>query len=186
MSPAVPLSLRAPASSLVAHPRTPLAAVRQVRVLARRDPAGVLELHYRLEGDLPCIAIPVAGEGGAADDLWRHTCFEAFLAAPDSSAYRELNFSPSLAWASYHFGGYRERLAAQPRDPPPQLAVRRERDALALHAVVRLGALAASVPLRVALSAVVEDFRGVLSYWALRHPPGKPDFHHPHGFVLEI
>jgi len=182
----VPLSLRAPASSLVAHPSTPLAAVRQVRVLTRRDPAGVLELHYRLEGDLPHITIPAPGDGGAADELWRHTCFEAFLAAPGASAYRELNFSPSLAWASYHFGGYRERLAAVPQEPPPQLAVRRERDVLALNAVVPLGALAASAPLHVALAAVVEDFRGGLSYWALRHPPGKPDFHHPHGFVLEI
>ena len=50
MSPAVPLSLRAPASSLVAHPSTPLAAVRQVRVLTRRDPAGVLELVSGMPG----------------------------------------------------------------------------------------------------------------------------------------
>jgi hypothetical protein len=27
---------------------------------------------------------------------------------------------------------------------------------------------------------------GALSYWALRHPPGKPDFHHPAGFALEL
>jgi hypothetical protein len=51
-----------------------------------------------------------------------------------------------------------------------------------------------NVPLRVArrrlaclgLSAVIEDLDGVLSYWALRHPPGKPDFHHPDTFALEI
>ena len=36
------------------------------------------------------------------------------------------------------------------------------------------------------LSAVIEDPNGVLSYWALRHPPGKPDFHHPDTFALEI
>jgi hypothetical protein len=40
--------------------------------------------------------------------------------------------------------------------------------------------------LSVALSAVIEDNRGMLSYWALKHPPGKPDFHHRDGFALEI
>ena len=32
----------------------------------------------------------------------------------------------------------------------------------------------------------IEDEAGALSYWALRHPPGKPDFHHPAGFALEL
>ena len=41
-------------------------------------------------------------------------------------------------------------------------------------------------PLRLALSAVVEADDGTLSYWALRHPPGRPDFHHADGFVLRL
>ena len=40
--------------------------------------------------------------------------------------------------------------------------------------------------LRVAMAAVIEDDTGGLSYWGLRHPPGKPDFHHPNGFALEV
>jgi hypothetical protein len=36
------------------------------------------------------------------------------------------------------------------------------------------------------LSAVIEEKNGVMSYWALKHPPGPPDFHHASGFVLEI
>ena len=40
--------------------------------------------------------------------------------------------------------------------------------------------------LRLALAAVLEDQQGALSYWALAHPPGKPDFHHPVGFTLEL
>jgi hypothetical protein len=40
--------------------------------------------------------------------------------------------------------------------------------------------------LRLALTAVVEDARGRLSYWALRHPPGRPDFHHRDGFALVL
>lgn len=36
------------------------------------------------------------------------------------------------------------------------------------------------------LSAVIEEADGTLSYWALAHPAGKPDFHHPDCFVLEL
>jgi hypothetical protein len=42
------------------------------------------------------------------------------------------------------------------------------------------------VPLRLGLSAVIEDHYGRLGYWALRHPPGKPDFHNAACFALEI
>jgi hypothetical protein len=40
--------------------------------------------------------------------------------------------------------------------------------------------------LRVGLSAVIEANDGTLSYWALKHPAAKPDFHHPDSFVLEL
>jgi hypothetical protein len=36
------------------------------------------------------------------------------------------------------------------------------------------------------LSAVIEEANGRLSYWALAHPPGKPDFHHSDCFALEL
>ncbi len=37
---------------------------------------------------------------------------------------------------------------------------------------------------RLALSAVIEEVRGRLSYWALTHPTEKPDFHHEAGFLV--
>jgi hypothetical protein len=40
--------------------------------------------------------------------------------------------------------------------------------------------------LQVGLSAVVEEESGTLSYWALKHGPGKADFHCPDGFLLEL
>jgi hypothetical protein len=39
---------------------------------------------------------------------------------------------------------------------------------------------------RLGLSAVIEEERGMLSYWALKHPTGRPDFHHPDAFALEL
>jgi tRNA modification GTPase len=54
---------------------------------------------------------------------------------------------------------------------------------LELEALIALGEEAR---LSLALSSVVESAQGELSYWALRHPAGKPDFHHPDSFALEL
>ena len=40
--------------------------------------------------------------------------------------------------------------------------------------------------LAIGLAAVIEETSGTLSYWALRHAPGKPDFHHPDAFALAL
>jgi hypothetical protein len=43
-----------------------------------------------------------------------------------------------------------------------------------------------SATLHLGFTAVIEDRDGRLSYWALRHPPGKPDFHHADSFALKL
>jgi hypothetical protein len=40
--------------------------------------------------------------------------------------------------------------------------------------------------LAVGLAVIIEEESGGLSYWALRHAPGKPDFHHAGAFALEL
>jgi hypothetical protein len=42
------------------------------------------------------------------------------------------------------------------------------------------------LPWRYGLSAVIEEEGGNLSYWAIAHPEGKPDFHAPACFVGEL
>jgi len=72
---------------------------------------------------------------------------------------------------------------------PPSLEVRNFDDRLELDAAIRLPEPVdppGGRTLKLALTAVVEDNSGTLSYWALQHAPGKPDFHHPDGFVLEL
>ena len=39
---------------------------------------------------------------------------------------------------------------------------------------------------RLGLSAVLEEKDGTKSYWALAHPPGAPDFHHPDCFAAQL
>jgi hypothetical protein len=107
----------------------------------------------------------------------------------DGPGYYEFNFSPSLDWAIYRFSAYREGMSPAEIGRAPEISVRRRDDGLELQAAVRLdklGALSDARYLRIALAAVIEDQNGRLSYWGLCHPPGKPDFHHPNAFALEV
>jgi hypothetical protein len=163
--------------------------LRGMNARVRRGQSDSLVFQYVLIAEMPAIRVPSAQSPGPADGLWKHTCFEAFMAIPGMPGYYELNFSPSQQWAIYRFSGYRERMSPTDVTVPPELNVRRFDDRLELDAVVRLSeltALEAGCTLKLALTAVVEDNSGTLSYWALQHAPGKPDFHHPDGFVLEL
>lgn len=174
---------------LVRHPETPGPAVRTVEARVSWSRGGALVLSYLLNGNLSRLEIPPPRAPRRADRLWEKTCFEAFVGAMGNPAYTEFNFSPSGEWAVYAFRGYRERALLAEETSPPKITARRERESLALEAVVGpdlLPALAPGLGLRLGLGAVVEEATGMLSYWSLRHPPGKPDFHHPDGFALEL
>jgi hypothetical protein len=173
--------------SLLVHPDTPSEVVR--RVAACVEPVGPdsLRFQYVLEADPRHVRIPQpVQDAGRADKLWAHTCFEAFVGLARSPQYLELNFSPSGQWAAYRFDSYRQGMVPA-LDAAPRLAVRHDKERLELQAEVRLsGEASGDRRLRLALSTVVEDREGRLSYWALRHAPGRPDFHHPESFSLAL
>ena len=174
---------------LTAHPSTPQDAVRSLGVQLRAEEPDILVFQYSLDADMSRVCVPLSGAGGWADALWKHTCFEAFVASADASGYYEFNFSPSLDWAIYRFSAYREGMSPALIGRAPTISVRRGGSGLELQSAVRLEHLPDLLDahhLRIALAAVIEDENGGLSYWGLRHPPGKPDFHHPNGFVLEV
>jgi hypothetical protein len=95
----------------------------------------------------------------------------------------ELNFSPSSEWAAYRFTGYRDGMVPAHDLAAPRIDVSADGQALELQVLVDLPADAVG-PL--ALSAVIEETGGPLSYWALGHGPGKPDFHHWRSFAVEL
>jgi hypothetical protein len=183
MSPAIACS------RLTHHSQTPSQAVHGLEVSVYSMQPGAIDLTYVLGGNLDRLRIPVQLSPRRVDGLWQHTCFEAFVAVTGSAAYFEFNFSPSGEWAAYAFRDYRDGGAINDDKLDPKIVVRKEAETLELTAVIRMGRLPAVHPdaiLRLGLSAVIEDIDGQLSYWALKHPPGKPDFHHSDNFTLEI
>lgn len=168
---------------LHAHPGAATAtAVHALAARVERRADGTLALRYRLQGELARLRTPAPRPPARTDGLWAHTCFELFVAIADGAGYCEYNFSPSRQWAAYAFRGYRERDADPQLDAPP-IAVHTHGDVLELDTCVPAPP---GLALRLALTAVVEDAAGALSYWALRHPAARPDFHLREGFVLAL
>jgi hypothetical protein len=174
---------------LQCHPETRRSPAHSIEVNLYLTRDETLALTYVLKGDIGCLKIPPPQQARKADHLWQHTCFEAFISVEHKPAYYEFNFAPSGEWAVYAFRSYRNSEPLEDEPLAPGIVVRQGGNSLELDAVVRLERLPKldmQSRLRVGLSAVIEENDGVLSYWALKHPPGKADFHHSDNFALEI
>jgi hypothetical protein len=175
--------------TLLLHPDSRCAAVHRIQVAADRPHPGTLTLDYVATGAIADVQAPRAVPSRRADELWRRTCFEVFLRPGAAAAYLEGNFAPSTEWALYRFSGYRAGMQSAETIPSPRIAVQADATRLTLQVELDLTALpeiAAAATWHVGLSAVIEERNGNVSYWALRHPPGKADFHSADGFVLAL
>lgn len=154
--------------------------------MAHRSAAGVLAIGFVVHGDISAIKLPHRTTPARADDLWKRTCFEAFVQARDSRAYCEWNLSPSTQWAAYAFERFREGMHNQAGALAPRIETHSEPRRYQLRAAIDVSEapLPPDVPWRLGLTAVIETTAGV-SYWALAHHSQKPDFHNAAGFVYE-
>jgi hypothetical protein len=167
---------------LICHADAPPLAVTGVSVNWTELTDGRLMLRYRVDG---CgqLAVPEFAGVGRGEGLWQATCFELFL-LDTGGTYREFNFSPSQRWAAYHFASYREgrndgELIAAP-------AIASQRGDRIFTCTVFLDSRELRGATRTGISSVIEETGGTRSYWALAHPPGKPDFHHPDCFARTL
>lgn len=154
-----------------------------------RPGPGLLALRYVVTHPEGSLVVPALTNGARKDTLWKQTCFEAFIRIPGGEAYYELNFSPSSEWAAYRFDGFRAGMTMADGIEAPRIEWNTARDGFELHAQSDLSGLAGlptATPWRLGLTAVIEDAPGQLSYWALTHPPGVPDFHNAAGWVAEV
>jgi len=171
---------------LQVHASAPAAEVRSLNARLEFPKDGALQLRYVLDAHVPRLSVPAPAAASRTDELWKHTCFEAFIRPHGAKFYYEINLSPSSQWALYRFDAYREGMKPVKAEKGLSISVQRSDFKLELRAVVNLDDLPElrdSTHLDVALAAVIESADGKLSYWALRHPGEKPDFHSDGSFV---
>jgi len=173
---------------LLPHPATAPAAA-PFKLWANVDYAGafgataILNLWFGVGAPLSRFVMPSSDEPGRRDELWRTTCFEAFLRADGDEAYREWNFAPSGDWAAYDFPARREHRSEGAVDNPPYIRIEDNLTWFVLGATV---ALEAGREWALGLSAVLEEQDGTKSYWALAHGADQPDFHDPACFTARL
>ena len=169
------------------HPDSRCDAVDKIEAQAERVGPAALLLTYTVTGQLEHMVVPELADPDRTDGLWQHTCLEAFVRPCPGSAYAELNAAPSRHWAAYLFDGYRSGMR-EAEIGAPKIEVRLEEGNLRLQAAIDFADLPgfSRTPWQVGLSAVIEEAGGRKSYWALAHPPGKADFHHSDGLVLQL
>ena len=174
--------------ALKLHPDSLGSAVTRVEAEALCGGAGNLVLSYFVTGRISELRLPPNAAATRTDELWQHTCFEAFVRRSPGLGYYEFNFSPSLQWAAYRFSTYRDGMCIATEISAPRIETQSGSEHYALHASLALdhAKLPGDGPLRLGLSAIIEETSGRKSYWALAHQSGKPDFHHPDCFACEL
>ena len=173
---------------LVPHPEAGSAAIQSVEVEVVRGKDAVL-LRYSVES-AGTLFLPAHGRE-RSDNLWQGTCFELFV-KPESRGYVEFNFAPLSAWNAYSFVDWRMGKRPYQPDVEPRIADSRtdsrkdefpgryQMDAIISPDVLSLA------PAAVSLAAILQEENGKMSYWALAHPLGDPNFHHPDCFIATL
>ena len=176
--------------ALCPHPAQPPAVAMQMEagVALQSDDALVFsfQCRYPHASSDTQILLPAPTEPIACDNLWQHTCCEAFVSAADADDYLEFNFSPSGCWAVYRFDAYRVRDESYVCLFVPQIEFRQHTDGFELIATISSKVLPKAISWLVGLTAVIETTDAHKSYWALRHDAAAPDFHLKSQFLLTL
>ncbi len=148
----------------------------------------VLSVRCALRGDRSTLSVPARADAPERRDrLWEDTCFELFVGAEGSAAYREFNFSPAGHWNVYRFDSYREAMREEPAFASLPFGILADAQALRLSVDIDLGKiLPPGKALDVGVCAVVRARAGDVGHWALAHPGPRPDFHLRDGFRLKV
>jgi hypothetical protein len=173
---------------LIPHPDFPAPRIA-ISVEAARTVEGDFVLHYVVTGETDRIRIPEPVRYASRhENLWHHTCFEAFVVVVDDGSYFEFNLAPSTGWDAYRFRRYRDR-DIHLSFPAPHFDVERGNGCFEMTVVLDVTEtpeLAENVDWRLGLTVVVEAADGTKSYWALVHPHGPPDFHNADCFIAHL
>jgi hypothetical protein len=156
--------------SLVRHPDAPVGAIHSIEAELDRLPGGAIAT-FRILGDISKLIIPPPATPERADNLWRTTCFELFVAG-EGAKYREFNFSPSGQWAAYDFDDYRAGMRNASANVESEIY--QTNNTLDFSAKINTEF---ANPVLIGLTAVIEESDGAIRYWSTAFAPGKPDFH---------
>jgi len=151
-----------------------------------------ISIEYLVSGELDKCSIPAVNSyPSRVDELWCHTCFEAFMCFENAEGYYELNISPTEDWNFYSFAGYHKDRSTEYRvdaiHQESQLYQNSFRKVVEFDIRKIFPDITDEQSLFLNVTAVIEDRNQNLSYWAHTHcNASRPDFHLREGFSIRL
>jgi hypothetical protein len=153
--------------------------------IARHE--NLLSITYTLTGDIQFVIIaPPSNNPSRQHELWENTCFEFFIGIKDSPRYWEFNLSPRGDWNIYRFDNYRQGMQEEIAFNILPFTVQQSSDSLMLTLDVNLDEIISKQVIEVAITTVIKNSDGEVSYWALVHKGTQADFHLRDSFIIEL
>ncbi len=135
-------------------------------------------IQYSLTGALEHICWPAPDVAPQRrDELWQHTCLEAFFSDEQQAhaPYSEINISSAGNWNYYEFSAYR---SGQQTPGDVFVSLKRRNSSDKAQFQIEIKSPHRALPQKYCgLSVIIEFVDGEKSYWALDHALTKPDFH---------
>lgn len=141
---------------------------------------GLLRLKFAWEDSDNEIQFQLNQAPQRTPELWKTTCFEAFLQPVGQNRYFEVNLASSGAWEAYEFSSYRSP------QPPQQTAKIQLTDFKKMNNSIeaQFSIDDGHLDWNCSLTAVIELKTTQKYYLATKHAGDKPDFHLHESFSL--
>lgn len=149
---------------------------------------GILNINLAINGETDSILLDLNRDDPVErrDELWKHTCFELFIAEPGKNNYWEYNLAPNGHWNCYQFSHYRSPPIKAEDAGVINSRIWHSGNQVNVSYHATLATELHNKTLEANLCCVIENKNHQHYYHASAHPADKPDFHDRRGFVLNI
>ena len=134
-----------------------------------------LFISFTVKGKVDEYYFPATSKPQRANELWKATCFELFLADSKAETYYELNFSSSLAWNFYALKHYRAEVSEVKLLNDPIIQVFEENESFKIE--LELEGFDFSKFDICNLTCILLTKENERTFWSSKKMDEKPDFH---------
>jgi len=139
-----------------------------------------IALSFVIKGKLDEYSFSPQSKQTRANELWKATCFELFLANSNNEAYYEFNFSPSLAWNFYYLNEYRAEPCEVEMNTEPKIETLYGQDSFQIFCELEINTRSFD---SYNVAAILLTKEAQRTFWSVNHLNTAPDFHHRANFL---
>ena len=141
-----------------------------------------VHLTFMLNGEIKNYIVPNKEKLKRANELWKTTCFELFLANSKEEKYYELNISPTLAWNFYTLSEYRAVPKEVAEEIEPLIMSRRDEENYEITFELESKTVNFEAFDTFNLACILLSNAKKRTFWSLNPQHGLPDFHNQQSF----